>query len=140
MLGRTKPSPNSLKERLATISEDLINLHRDLYWLVEDNDAATQEQDLGDLRFDQIMALKLAVDNVRELLWKYVDAVAKVEPQRVQEAMETYRVRRVSKLLELPWATIPTSLRFHSSRKLLPPSRTCSPAAAARPPEEGRSG
>jgi len=101
MLGRTKPSPNSLKERLATISEDLINLHRDLYWLVEDNDAATQEQDLGDLRFDQIMALKLAVDNVRELLWKYVDAVAKVEPQRVQEAMETYRVRRVSKLLEL---------------------------------------
>ena len=101
MLGRTKPSPNSLKERLASISEELITLHRDLYWLAEDNDAVAQEQDLGDLRFDQIMTLKLAVDNVRELLWKYVDAVAKVEPQRVQEAMETYRVRRVSQLLEL---------------------------------------
>jgi len=101
MLGRTKPSPNALKERLATINEELIALHRDLYWLAEDSDAAAQEQELGDLNFDQIMALKLAIDNVRDLLWKYVDAVAKLEPQRVQEAMETYRIRRVSQLLEL---------------------------------------
>lgn len=101
MLGRTKPSPNSLKERLATLSEELNALHHELYWLAEDNNSALQEQDLGELNFDQIMALKLAIDNVRDLLWKYVDAVAKVEPQRVQEAMETYRVRRVSQLLEL---------------------------------------
>ena len=101
MLGRTKPSPNSIKERIATISEELIALHRDLYWLAEDNNAAAQEQELGDLNFEQIMALKLAIDNIRDLLWKYVDAVAKVEPQRVQEAMETYRIRRVSQLLEL---------------------------------------
>jgi len=101
MLGRTKPSPNPLKERLASIAEELIALHRDLYWLAEDNDTAAQEQSLGDLNFHEIMALKLAVDNVRDLLWKYVDAVAKVEPQRVQEAMETYRIRRVSQLLEL---------------------------------------
>jgi hypothetical protein len=101
MLGRTKPSPKSLKERLATTSEELNQLHRDLYWLAEDSDTAAQVQNLGDLNFDQIMAVKLAVDNLRELLWKYVDAVARVEPQRVQEAMETYRVRRVSQLLEL---------------------------------------
>ncbi|HEY6250474.1 MAG TPA: hypothetical protein VI685_10975 [Candidatus Angelobacter sp.] len=101
MLGRTKLSPNSLKERIATLAEELIALHRDLYWLAEDNDASAQAQDLGDLNFEQIMTLKLAIDNVRDLLWKYVDAVAKVEPQRVQEAMETYRVRRVSQLLEL---------------------------------------
>jgi len=101
MLGRTKPSPNAIKERIATISEELIALHRDLYWLAEDTNPAEQEQALSDLNFDQIMALKLAIDNVRDLLWKYVDAVAKVEPQRVQEAMETYRIRRVSQLLEL---------------------------------------
>lgn len=101
MLGRTKPSPNPLKERLANIAEELNTLHRDLYWLAEENDLAAQEQNLGDLSFDEIMALKLAVDNVRDLLWKYVESVAKVEPQRVQEAMETYRVRRVSQLLEL---------------------------------------
>src|SRR5215469_9395387 len=101
MLGRTKSSPNSLKERLASLSEELIALHRELYWLAEDNDTAKQEQDLGNLDFDQIMAMKLAVDNVRDVLWKYVDAVAKVEPQKVQEAMEAHRVRRVSQLLEL---------------------------------------
>lgn len=101
MLGRTKPSPNSIKERIATLTEELTALHRDLYWLAEDSNLAVQEQALSDLNFDQIMALKLAIDNVRDLLWKYVDAVAKVEPQRVQEAMETYRIRRVSQLLEL---------------------------------------
>ena len=101
MLGRTKPSPNSLKERLASIAEELIALHRELYWLAEDDDTAKQEEDLGNLDFDQVMALKLAIDNVRDVLWKYVDAVGKVEPQKVQEAMETYRVRRVSQLLEL---------------------------------------
>src|SRR5215469_12539850 len=101
MLGRTKPSPNSLKERLANISEELNVLHRDLYWLAEDNDTATQEQDLGNLSVDQIMALKLAVDNVRELLWKYVDAVAKVEPELIEEAMQTHRMQRVTQLLEL---------------------------------------
>jgi len=101
MSGRTKPSPNELRERLATIAEELISLHRDLYWLAEGNDLVAQEEELGDLSFDQVMALKLAVDNVRELLWKYVDAVARVEPERVQEAMQTHRMRRVTQLLEL---------------------------------------
>jgi len=101
MLGRTNPSPNELKRRLATIGEELISLHRDLYWLAEGNDLAAQEESLGDLSIEQVMALKLAVDNVRELLWKYVDAVAKVQPERVQEALETHRLRRVTQLLEL---------------------------------------
>src|SRR5262245_46694889 len=101
MSGRTKSSPNELKERFATIADELISLHRDLYWLAEGNDLAAQEKGLGDLSFDQVMALKLAVDNARELLWKYVEAVAKVEPDRVEEAMQNHRMRRVSQLLEL---------------------------------------
>ena len=101
MLGRTNPPPNELKRRLARIAEELMALHRDLYWLVQGNDLAAQEESLGDLSVEQVMALKLAVDNVRELLWKYVDAVAKVEPERVQDAMETHRLRRVTQLLEL---------------------------------------
>jgi|SRR5215469_10685368 len=101
MSGRTKPSPTPLKERLATIAEELIALHRDLYWLVQGNDLAEQETSLSNLSVDQIMALKLAVDNVRELLWKYVDAVAKVEPDLIEEAMQTHRMQRVTQLLEL---------------------------------------
>ena len=101
MLGRTKFSPPELKDRLATVAEELIALHRDLYWLAEDNNLPQQERDLGELTLEQVMAVKLAVDNLRDLLWKYVDAIAKVEPERVQEAMQNHRLRRVTQLLEL---------------------------------------
>lgn len=100
MLGRTQ-FPPELKDRLARMTEDLIALHRDLYWLVEDNNLSEQERNLGDLSLDQVMAVKLAVDNLRDLLWKYVDAVSQVEPERVQEAMQSYRLRRVTQLLDL---------------------------------------
>lgn len=101
MLGRTKSSPPELKDRLAMVADELVALHRDLYWLAEDNNLPKQERDLGDLSLDQVMVLKLAVDNLRDVLWKYVDAIAKVEPQRVQEAMDSHRLRRVTQLLEL---------------------------------------
>lgn len=101
MLGKPKSPTPELKQRLAAASEELIALHRDLYWLVQDNDLPEQERNLADMDLEQIMAVKLAVDNLRELLWKYVDVIATVEPQRVQEAMENYRLRRVTQLLEL---------------------------------------
>lgn len=100
MSGRTKTSPE-LKDRLANLTDQLNALHRDLYWLAQDSNLEEQNQDLGDLTFEQIMSVKLAVDNVRELLWKYVDAVAKVEPERVHEALDANRLRRVTQLLEL---------------------------------------
>ena len=101
MLGRTKSSPPELKERLATVAEELTVLHRDLYWLAEGNNLAEQEHSLKDLNLEEVMAAKLAVDNLRDLLWKYVDAVAKVEPERVQDAMQTHHMRRVTQLLQL---------------------------------------
>lgn len=101
MLGRIKSSPPSLKDRLGNLAEELIALHRDLYWLAEDNNLPEQEDNLGDLTLDQVMTLKLAVDNLRDLLWKYVDAISHVEPERVQEAMQSYRLRRVTQLLDL---------------------------------------
>lgn len=101
MLGRTKSSPPDITERLATVADELIALHRDLYWLAEDNNLPEQEHSLGSLTLEQVMDVKLAVDNLRDLLWKYVDAISKVEPERVQEAVQTYRLRRVTQLLEL---------------------------------------
>lgn len=101
MLGRTKSSPPELKERLATTAGELSDLHRDLYWLAEENNLPEQEHNLGDLSLDDVMELKLAVDNLRDLLWKYVDAIAKLEPERVQEALQNHRLRRVTQLLEL---------------------------------------
>jgi hypothetical protein len=101
MLGRTISSPLELKDRLALVAEELNTLHRDLYWLAEDNNLKEQEHSLGDLNLDDVMAVKLAVDNLRDLLWKYVDAIAKLEPERAQEAKDSHRLRRVTQLLEL---------------------------------------
>jgi hypothetical protein len=101
MLGRTKSSPPELKDRLAGTAAELIALHRDLYWLAEDNNLDEQEHTLADLTLDDVMAVKLAVDNLRDLLWKYVDAIGRLEPERVQEAMQNHRMRRVTQLLEL---------------------------------------
>lgn len=101
MLGRTKSSPPELKQRLATMAEELNTLHRDLYWLAEENNLQEQEQNLGTLSLDDLMAVKLAVDNLRDVLWKYVDAIARLEPERVQEALQNHRLRRVTQLLEL---------------------------------------
>lgn len=101
MSGRTKSSPPELHKRLAAVAEELIALHRDLYWLAEDNNLPEQEHTLGDLTLDQVMEVKLAVDNLRDLLWKYVDAISKVEPERAQEAMQSYRLGRVTQLLDV---------------------------------------
>jgi hypothetical protein len=96
----TKSSPE-FKKRLVNVTEQLNALHRDLYWLAQDSNIEEQNENLGDLTFEEVMSVKLAVDNVRELLWKYVDAVAKVEPERVHEALDANRLRRVTQLLEL---------------------------------------
>ena len=101
MSGRTNQNPVELKARLGTLTDELMALHRELYWLAQGQDMPVQEQSLGELSFDQVMDLKLAVDNLREILWSYLDAVAKLEPQKVHEAMDAHRLRRVTQLLQL---------------------------------------
>ena len=102
MSGRVdNQKPVELKKRLGTLTDELMELHRELYWLAQDQDLPAQEQTLGDLNFDQVMGLKLAVDNLREILWTYLDAVAKLEPEKVDDAMDTHRLRRVTQLLDL---------------------------------------
>ena len=91
-----------MRKRLEKIKDELMALHRDMYWMAQDQSSPEQQQQkVSELDFDQLMDLKLAVDNMRELLWKYLDAAAEVEPERVQQAMESHRVRRVSQLLQL---------------------------------------
>ena len=90
-----------MRKRIETVKDELMSLHREMYWLAQDPNSPEQQQNVSALDFDQIMDLKLAVDNMRELLWKYVDAAAEMEPQRVGHAMDSHRARRVSQLLQL---------------------------------------
>ena len=45
--------------------------------------------------------LKTAVDDMRLLLWQYIETAAEVTPQRTQESMEAERLHRVTKFLQL---------------------------------------
>jgi hypothetical protein len=92
---------SELTHRLESATTELSNLHRDLYWLVQDQQSAEQEQALRELDFEQIMDLKMAVDNLRDMLWKYIDAAALAEPGRGREAAEASNLRRVTRLLQL---------------------------------------
>lgn len=101
----TGPLENSetpeLTRRLESATTELSSLHRDLYWLVQEQHSAEQQQTLRDLDFKQIMDLKMAVDNLRDMLWKYIDAAALAEPGRGREATEASNLRRVTRLLQL---------------------------------------
>jgi hypothetical protein len=45
--------------------------------------------------------LKSAVDDMRLLLWQYIETASEVNPQRVQERMDSQRLHRVTKFLQL---------------------------------------
>ena len=93
--------PSVLTQRLESATTELSNLHRDLYWLVQEQHSAEQQQALCDLDFKQVMDLKSAVDNLRDTLWKYLDAAALADPNRAREAAEASNLRRVTGLLQL---------------------------------------
>ncbi|HWZ42164.1 MAG TPA: hypothetical protein VNW97_01740 [Candidatus Saccharimonadales bacterium] len=101
----TGPQENSqssiLTQRLESATTELSSLHSDLYWLVQEQHSAEQQQALGGLDFKQIMDLKMAVDSLRDMLWKYIDAAALVDPNCGREASEASNRRRVTSLLQL---------------------------------------
>jgi uncharacterized membrane protein YccC len=102
MTGPLKNSePSQLTHRLENATTELSSLHRDLYWLVQEQHSVEQHQALRDLDFDQVMDLKKAVDNLRDTLWKYIDAAALADPNRGREAAEASNLRRVTRLLQL---------------------------------------
>jgi hypothetical protein len=88
-------------KRIQSITGELVALHGELYWMALDASAAPRQEQLNDLDIHLVTDFKSALDNMRDLLWKYLEAAAKVEPQRIQEAAEAHRVRRVTRLLDL---------------------------------------
>ena len=92
---------NQLVNHLKSVTEELTTLHGDMYWL------AMQAQDLHEqcsaaaLNVELLASLKGAVDNMRLLLWNYIETASEVSPQRVKEGLETQRVQRISQFLRM---------------------------------------
>lgn len=85
-----------LVDHVKTLTRELTSLHGDLYWL-----AMQAEEPRADLNIEILTSLKSAVDDMRLLLWNYIEAASQVDPQRVGEEMETQRVQRITQFLRL---------------------------------------
>ncbi|HEY2392446.1 MAG TPA: hypothetical protein VGK22_14825 [Candidatus Angelobacter sp.] len=101
--GHAKTDSNELVTHLKALTTALTAVHGDLYWLAmqapnaEDKPAAPA----ADLNVTLLTELKNAVDDMRLLLFQYIETATEVNPQRVQEGMDAERLHRVTRFLQL---------------------------------------
>jgi hypothetical protein len=94
---------NELVSHLKELTTALTAVHEDLYWLamqppnVNDKPAVPA----AEINVDLLSELKSAVDDMRLLLWQYIETASEVNPQQVQERMDSQRLHRVTKFLQL---------------------------------------
>jgi hypothetical protein len=92
-----------LVAHLKELTEALNAVHGDLYWLaMQSPDAARKDVvPAAELNVDLLAELKTAVDDMRLMLWQYIETASELDPQNMREGMETQRLRRVTKFLQL---------------------------------------
>jgi len=88
---------------LKELTNALNALHGDLYWLAMQAPDAKEKQAVpaAELDVDILSQLKSAIDDMRLLLWQYIEAASEVNPQSVREGMETQRLHRMTKFLQV---------------------------------------
>jgi hypothetical protein len=96
-----KNSINELVNNLRALTNELTDLHGDLYWLAMQGQDSAGKPAAGELNVELLTELKGAVDNMRLMLWNYIASASQVEPEKVQEGMETERLQRMSRFLQL---------------------------------------
>lgn len=98
---RTFKDVNDLVAHLRDLTAELTAVHNELYWLALQAQDSNGKQSPAELKVDTLAELKGAVDNMRLLLWNYIETASEIDPQGVQEGMESQRMRRVTDFLEL---------------------------------------
>ena len=101
MSSQSETPIDGLVNHLKDLTSELTALHGDPYWLAMQGPDASGKQSPAQLNVDLLTGLKGAVDNMRILLWKYIETASQVDPQAVQDGMEAQRLRRVTEFLEL---------------------------------------
>ena len=96
-----KNSINELVNNLRALTNELTDLHGDLYWLAMQGQDSAGKPAAGELNVELLTELKGAVDNMRLMLWNYIASASQVEPEKVQEGMEMERLQRMSRFLQL---------------------------------------
>jgi hypothetical protein len=90
-----------LVDHLKTLTTELTALHGDLYWLAMQAHDSQEESLAVALNIEVLTSLKSAVDDMRLLLWNYIEAASKADPRLLQNELETQRVQRMTQFLEL---------------------------------------
>ncbi|HEY2363250.1 MAG TPA: hypothetical protein VGK36_19170 [Candidatus Angelobacter sp.] len=100
---RLHTDSNELVSHLKELTTALAAVHEDLYWLAMQPPNANDKPAVpaAELNVDLLSELKSAVDDMRLLLWQYIETASEVNPQQEQERMDSQRLHRVTKFLQL---------------------------------------
>ena len=92
-----------LVTHLKELTTALTAVHSDLYWLAMQAPNADEKPaaPAAELNVTLLTELKSAVDDMRLLLWQYIETASELDPQRMQEGIDTQRLHRVTKFLQL---------------------------------------
>ena len=91
----------TLVNHLKELTSELTAVHSELYWLAMQSQDVKTKDSPAELNVNLLADLKGAVDNMRILLWKYIETASALDPQGVQEDLETQRLRRATEFLQL---------------------------------------
>lgn len=97
----THPDIGTLVNHLKELTAELNSVHNELYWLAMQTQDAGAKDTPAALNVALLADFKGAVDNMRLLLWKYIETASILDPQTVQEGMEAQRLRRATEFLQL---------------------------------------
>lgn len=93
---------NELVNHLRALTSELTALHGNLYWLaMQAGDSSEKKAPAAELNVELLTTLKGAVDNMRLLLWDYLETASEVDPEKVREGMDAQKVQRVAQFLQL---------------------------------------
>ena len=100
---RLHTDSTELVSHLKELTTALTAVHEDLYWLAMQAPNANDKPAVpaAELNVDMLSDLKSAVDDMRLLLWQYIETASEVNPQQMQERMDSQRLHRVTKFLQL---------------------------------------
>lgn len=100
---RSSTDTAELVAHLKELTSALNAVHGDLYWLAMQSPDADRKDAVpaAELSVNLLAELKTAVDDMRLLLWQYIEAASEIDPQNVREGMETQRLRRVTRFLQV---------------------------------------
>jgi hypothetical protein len=96
-------SSEELVSHLKDLTTALTAVHEDLYWLAMQAPNANDKPAVpaAELNVDMLSDLKSAVDDMRLLLWQYIETASEVDPQRMREGLDSQRLHRVTRFLQL---------------------------------------